>query len=291
MWDIFAIPEDWGFGSAFYVGGQGFGPEFRSLVFQDDDDDTGPASGYKLDGYGDILMVGESPLANGVTYLPCWNICRGLVESLFEWGRGYVLDGFGGIHPWGGAAPVSNGPSWDWDISRGIVLIRGGPTGADQSGYVLDGWGGIHPWSAEGIPLPPAPTNVTGYWPGFDIARAIVLTADGTGGYVLDGYGAIHQWGSAPAPAPVNVTTWWPGFDIARDVVLLPPRVLSAGSPDSGYVLDGSGGIHPWGTPPSVTPSFYAPFEDICTSIALTPDGSQGAVLTKSGDVYPFSIG
>ena len=53
---------------------------------------------------------------------------------------GYVLDGFGGLHAFGGAPGVRPGSYWPgWDIARGVVTR---PDNA--SGYVLDGWGGVH---------------------------------------------------------------------------------------------------------------------------------------------------
>ncbi|CAN5600943.1 hypothetical protein BH20ACT2_BH20ACT2_21850 [soil metagenome] len=52
---------------------------------------------------------------------------------------------------------------------------------APSRGYVLDGWGGVHPYGG-------APRLATSsYWPGWDIARGLAISADGLGGYVLDG--------------------------------------------------------------------------------------------------------
>ncbi len=85
---------------------------------------------------------------------------------------GYVLDGFGGIHPFsvgGGALAPSpkNGPYWlGWDIARGITTVNG-----SGGGWVLDGFGGIHPFATGGS-TPPRPTGVP-YWLGWDIARGI----------------------------------------------------------------------------------------------------------------------
>jgi hypothetical protein len=74
-----------------------------------------------------------------------------------------VLDGFGGVHPFGGAPAVAVTAYWSgWDIARGIVLQSGGP-----GGYVLDGFGGVHPFG--GAPA----VAVTAYWSGWDIARGI----------------------------------------------------------------------------------------------------------------------
>jgi hypothetical protein len=279
MYDMVVLDDfGLGFASAFYVGGPGYGPIFRSLVLQDNN-----ANGYAMDGYGDIVIVGTSPIITELSFLPSYNICRGIVERSGEWGSGYVLDGFGLIHPYGPATfdiPLSNCAYWPgWDIARGIVMIQSG-LDAGQSGYVLDGFGGVHPWWAPGAPQPPA-VSINAYWPGWDIARGFVICSDWLGGYVLDGWGGIHSWGNAPAAA--NVTAYWPGWDIARAICLLP-------NDSSGYVLDGWGGIHPWGGAPGVTPSYYTPGQDRATSIALTPDGTQGAVLDNAGGVHQFSI-
>ena len=105
----------------------------------------------------------------------------------------------------------------------------------------------------------------TGYWPGWKIARDVVLVS-GNGshsGYILDGYGGLHPFhpttdGSAMPPA--LTTTYWPGWDIARSVIM-------AGSPTSGYTLDGYGGIHPFGGVPAITGAAYWSGRDIARSM------------------------
>src|SRR5438132_8325778 len=146
-------------------------------------------------------------------------------------GSGYVLDGWGGVLPFGGAPAVSGAPSWPgFDIARRIALRQDG-----KSGYVLDGWGGLHPFggapAASGYP----------YWQGWDIARSFALRSDGRSGYVLDGYGGVHAFGGARAASGFD---YWPNFDIARDIAL-------RGDGVSGYVLDGYGGLHPFGGAPA----------------------------------------
>ena len=72
------------------------------------------------------------------------------------------------------------------------------------------------------------------YWPGWDIARGLVLRSDDSGGYVLDGYGGLHPFGTAPA---ITSSVYWPGWDIARGVTL---RNDNTGVD----VVDGAGGLH-----------------------------------------------
>ena len=55
---------------------------------------------------------------------------------------------------------------------------------------MLDGFGGV--WTFGTVPM-----VGTTYF-GFDIARDIVVTADGQGYALLDGFGAIHRFGNAP---------------------------------------------------------------------------------------------
>jgi hypothetical protein len=171
---------------------------------------------------------------------------------------GYVLDGFGGLHPLAltgaPAAPaITNSPSWPgWDIARGVA--RRGTTG----GYVLDGWGGIHPWAKPGSPLPPKPSGSPMWW-GQDLARGIAVLPDRTGGYVLDATGALYPFriGSGPLPPPVTDGPSWPGEDRARGIALLPDG-------SGGYVVDSSGALFPFrlgsggpAVPPVTTP--YVP--------------------------------
>jgi hypothetical protein len=51
-----------------------------------------------------------------------------------------VLDGWGGVHPFGAAPALATSAYWrGWDIARGLAVPPGG------GGYVVDGWGGFHP--------------------------------------------------------------------------------------------------------------------------------------------------
>jgi GH25 family lysozyme M1 (1,4-beta-N-acetylmuramidase) len=183
-------------------------------------------------------------------------------------GSGYLLDGWGGIRPFGGAPAVSDAASWPgFDIARRIVLRADG-----RSGYVLDGWGGMHPFGGA-----PAVAGYP-YWQGWDIARAVALRADGKSGYVVDGYGGVHAFGGAPA---VSGFAYWPGWDIARDIALRADGV-------SGYVLDGWGGIHPFGGAPEAAGYPYWKGWDLARGIALRPDGTSGYVLDGWGGIHPF---
>jgi uncharacterized protein YvpB len=166
---------------------------------------------------------------------------------------GAVLDGFGGVHPFGGLALDTTGaPYWaGWDIARSLVVRADG-----SGGWELDGFGGIHSFGAAPAITGPA------YWQGWDIARALVVSstdangiADGRQGYVLDGWGGIHPFGGAPG---IGAPPYTPGRDVARGLEI--HRDLQ-GVPDGGWVLDAGGGIHAFGAAPAVagSPSPSAP--------------------------------
>src|SRR5439155_17280537 len=107
---------------------------------------------------------------------------------------GFVVDDWGGLHPYNTAAvgptPVSY-PAAYWvgqDVARGTAATFGG-------GYVLDDWGGIHWYSAASGDALEAFFGP--YWPGQDVARGIALMPDGGGGYVLDDWGGLHTFALA----------------------------------------------------------------------------------------------
>jgi hypothetical protein len=225
-----------------------------------------PASGrptlLTLSGYGGVTPAGGAAAVSQTAYWPGWDIARGLAAQA---GGGFVLDGWGGLHPFGTAIAIS-GPYWSgWDIARGVAA-----TGLNR-GYVLDGWGGVHPYGAA------VPTVVSSYWSGWDIARGLVANT-ASGGYVLDGWGGLHPFGVAPAVAS---TAYWHGWDIARGIALLSDGV-------SGYVLDGWGGLHPFGGAAPVSVSHYVAGQDWARGITLNSDGLGGYVVDRDGLVWPF---
>lgn len=176
--------------------------------------------------------------SNGPSW-PGWDIARGV--ALTSPNSGYVLDGYGGLHPFAtrsGTPPpaVASGPYWPgWDIARGVALLPNG-----TGGYVLDGYGGMHPFKITGS-MPAAVTNAD-YWPGWNIARGVTATG-ANGGYVIDGWGGTHPWarGSAARPPAAQGGPYWPGWDIARGIA---GSGAGRGSVP-GYVVDGYGGLQP----------------------------------------------
>jgi hypothetical protein len=216
-----------------------------------------------LSGFGSLYPAGGQPWLGLAGYWPGWDIARD-VELLPGGTGGYVLDGFGGIHPFGAAPPLSGLPYFRFDIARDLVLLPGG-----TSGYELDGWGGIHPFGGA-PPLTGGP-----YWPGWDIAHRMQLAPGG--GYVLDGWGGVHTVGGAASP---GAGPYWPGWDIARDLV------VRAGSPGV-YVLDGFGGIHALGGAPVLAGVPYFGFDN-ARGLALLAGGVGGYVLDAGGVITAF---
>ena len=184
---------------------------------------------------------------------------------------GYVLDGWGGLHPFGSAPPVSS-PGWwpGWDIARGVVTFPG-----TNSGYTLDGWGGVHSFGSAPV------VWSSSYWPGWDIARSLALDPcpGQSGGYVLDGWGGVHPFGGAPA---VTGSAYWPGWDIARGLVL-----SCVGGQPAGYVLDGWGGLNPVGGAPRILDGSFWAGQDVARSVVLAGRG-RGYVLDFKGGLHPF---
>jgi spore germination protein YaaH len=134
--------------------------------------------GYVLDGWGGVHAFGINGPPPATTtkvtttgYWPYWDIARDIVLVPGNGNHsGYVLDGWGGIHPFhpsgdGSTMPGAiKGAFWQgWDIARAMWLLPGSAT----AGYTLDGWGGLHPFGGA-----PQLAN-TATWPGWDIAKSI----------------------------------------------------------------------------------------------------------------------
>jgi hypothetical protein len=214
---------------------------------------------YTLDAYGSLHGLASPPLTPSATW-PGWNIARS-AKALPGSGdqAGMILDGYGGLHPYGedaSTATVQASAYWQgWDIARDFGIVPDG-----SGGYVMDGYGGLHPFGINGGTAPSAVPTVAyqNYWPGWDIARRVVILPDGRGGYIMDGYGGLHPFGIGGNPKPpavplANYQNYWPGWNIARSVVLLPN---STDTSVAGYLLDGYGGLHPFavshGLPPAI---------------------------------------
>ena len=249
---------------------------------------------YTLDAFGGVSSDASPPLAMSA-YWPGWRIARAVKAQPGANApqSGFVLDGYGGLHPYGvaGLTETPDGSShyWGFDIARDIAFMPDG-----TGGFVLDGYGGLHPFHVNGSTAALAAQG-NAYWSGWDIARKVAIFPDGTGGYVLDAYGGVHPFGiNGPAPAglgSIAVTSYWPGWLIARDLVLVPGN-----SGHSGYVLDGFGGLHPFHPtgdgstmPAPITPGSYWSGWDIARGVVFLPgSATSGYTLDGYGGLHPF---
>ncbi len=209
-------------------------------------------AGVTMDAYGGVHHFG-SVLSNtwGTQTWPGWSIARGVAVRSDHSG-GYVVDGWGALHPFGTAPPLAGSAYWPgWDIARGLALSSDG-----LGGYVLDGWGGVHPFGNA-----PAVT-VSNYWHGWDIAVGIVLRSDNRSGWVLDGWGGLHPFAVAGTPQPPAVAgPYWRGWKIARAVSLT--------GDGGGYILDGWGGVDAFGNAVPTGAMGYSPGSDIARAISM----------------------
>ena len=238
---------------------------------------------YVIDAFGGLATEDTPPLATSA-YWPGWRIAKtahampGAASPQY----GAVLDGYGGLHPYGAGITLHTRAYWSgWDIARDFAFLPSG-----TGGYVLDGYGGLTGFSVNGGAVPP-PVQGSVYW-GWDIARKVVIFSDGSGGYVLDGWGGIHAFGiGQPAPPNPVWTGYWPHWDIAHDIALIPGT-------RSGYVMDGYGGLHSFAPPgqpqPPALKGVYWPNWDIARGIWMLPTATlaqpAGYILDGYGGLH-----
>lgn len=250
----------------------------------------------------DNYPVFRSPVVRAVRPAPSQQQIDENTPVVYPPYTGYVLDGFGGLHPYSGNGSAALTPLVypyfpGKDIARDLAfdLYRNG------GGYILDGYGGIHPFSDTlgnlgARPLPGAPTQYA-YFRGHDVAIKILLIQNG--GYVLDAYGGIHPFGSSVLPVAPSNYPYWPNARMARDFWIAPS---SNATSVSGYVLDAYGGIHPfWGgtasaPPPAITQHPYFAGHDIARAMVITDTGFlhgdgrvAGYELDGYGGIHPFA--
>jgi len=144
----------------------------RVVIFADG---TG---GYILDAWGGVHPFGinaPSPVPAskmvGSGYWAGWDIARDMVLIPGDGNHaGYVLDGWGGLHPFHPSSDGSTMPPaittayWaGQDVARCAILLPGSAT----AGYTLDLAGGLHPFGgAPAVPSFP-------YWAGTGLAKAV----------------------------------------------------------------------------------------------------------------------
>ena len=132
--------------------------------------------GYVMDAYGGLhpFSVGTNPMPPAITnyaYWPGWSIARDIAllpGSNSSNVAGVTLDGWGGVHPFGKAGPVTEMAFWpNWDLARSVQFAPNS-TATHPTGWVLEGFGGIHPFGgAPGLP--------GAYWPNSDVAVKLMV--------------------------------------------------------------------------------------------------------------------
>ena len=274
-------------------GGAGFDPCYVLFSYMTGQVPIGPrrsvsmissTSGYIGTGSGRVIPFGGATLTGRGTS-PLWgaDYGRGVATCTGFENYGYELDLHGGVHALGTAPPVTITASWPkLDIARGLVLRPD-----CQSGYVLDAWGGLHSFYSAAIGPTLTDPQITGFWPGVDIARSVDYVGEINGvdsGYVLDAHGGVHPWGAA-APVPSTEYPYWPGQDVARTIV---PYMLDPNG--AGYVLDALGGVHPVGSAPSVISTSWRWGVDIARGMALMPGSTTGYYVDSLGSLQTFTI-
>jgi len=103
-----------------------------------------------------------------------------------------------------------------------------------------------------------------------------------SGLYTLDAFGGVN----AADSAFLSPSATWGSLNIARSAHAQP----SASAPQSGAVLDGYGGLHPYGMPIAIKTSAYWAGWDIARDFAFMPDGTGGLVLDGWGGLHPFHV-
>jgi uncharacterized protein YvpB len=139
--------------------------------------------------------------------------------------QGYILDGYGGVHPFGGAPALSFPAYWSgWDIARGLD-VHLDQAGTPDGLLVIDGWGGLH-ISGNYPPLALDPPPV----PGHDVYLRLERSNDGQL-YAVTRYGRVYPMGSqnvstSPFGGTHALNPYWNGYgdwgrwDILRTIAL-----------------------------------------------------------------------
>lgn len=201
-----------------------------------------------------LLQHGAGP-ASTIEWTP--NVAKPAVMALTERGA---------LQPGGAQADLGQPTFAGWPSNaRDVEAAPGG------GGWVLFGDGTIR--SYGGAP------DFTGapYWSGFDIARDLVVSNDGSRAYVLDGYGALHPLNGSPA----IYGPYWPGFDIAIKGVLI-------GDGNTGYVLDAYGALQSLNGAPKIYGPYW-PGWRIARDVEAAPTGNGFYLLDGFGGVYTLS--
>jgi uncharacterized protein YvpB len=135
-------------------------------------------------------------------------------HGISDGAQGYVLDGFGGLHPWGGAPDIGSPPYMPgFDIYRGLIIhyTNGTPDG---------GWAMTNVGQTYAFGNAPALGNVSS-----DAMRPLFHSMHATdfGYYAVARDGVITSFGGGYVQPYWNNWIDWGSWDIVRDIDLVNP--------------------------------------------------------------------
>jgi hypothetical protein len=177
-----------------------------------------------------------------------------------------ALTQHGAIQPGGSQTDLGQPTFRGWPTrARDLEAAPGG------GGWALFGDGTIRSYGGA--------ATLTGgpYWPESDLARDLVVSANGTRAYVLDAFGGMHPLNGSP---PISGPYWW-GWDVAIRAVLI-------GDGSSGYLLDAYGAIHPLSGAPAVSGPYWAGWR-IARDLEVSSTGTGLYLLDGYGGVYALA--
>jgi len=215
-------------------------------------------------------------------------------NGILDGRQGYLLDAYGGLHPWGGAPVLTGAPSFVRNVARGLE-IHYGANGQPDGGWTMDWRGRTFPFGAA----PPLPATGLPQAPIFQ-----QLHGSATGGYVVPRWGVITTYGTGVLPYWGGYSDWG-ASDIIRDIVLLdasnptpaaqPSSAEARASyqawlqPHGGVILDGWGGLHLFGGMVlDQAGSPYWPGWDVARAVTVRTDASGGWILDAWGGIHSF---
>lgn len=241
---------------------------------------------------------------SGAPYWQGWDIVRGvaLTHAATPGGKigGYVVDAWGGIHPFGGA-PAKNpshyhpgsatihGIALQGDDAYGDTINASATPFAFPKGALLrDPSTGCDNTAQFGVPIhgisfDPTPVNGTQY---------------NLNGAVVDAWGGIHVFCTPSQGYTLNTSgaPYWPNWQIVNGLAVLPGGT-------GGFTLDGYGAVHAWGNAHLATPpdSYWGPRAgvkawNIARGVAIdgtatsgTGQQGNGVVVDGWGGMHPFT--
>lgn len=210
-------------------------------------------------------------------YWKGWDIVRGV--ALRHTGPGgYVLDAWGGLHPFGGAPGLTPGRySLGKPYAQGITL-----QGDDRGGVVVDDHAAVVTFGTVPTPVTTCDQTFKVGTPTRGISLDPVLNA---GSYDKHGATVDARGGFHPLCGSAAITTtgaaYWP-YHIVRGVA-----ITEGGT--GGFTVDGKGGVHSFGKANLATkPGAYWHSWDIARGIAVDGHGN-GVVVDGFGGLHPFT--